>query len=474
MSGLTSKEVKGLMEAYHQVYAPQEISEEQVWEEVELWVNQLLDEGYDLSDYTWEEMYESYIQEQQKKPDEGDIGYRVGRGLAGALRDLPSALGGQLTGRDNPALQRQRERGDKLKSLVTTGQIPRNTPQAAKQSPQQNRPLVDKSGRNVFDGTPAPGSSGTRPAGSSAPSRPAAPSGGSSAPSRPSAPAAPSRPSAPSGGSSAPSASSAKPPAPAAAPAGQTGDKAKDMDTWAKANPKLAAAPAERARTRGTQQTDNPLMKDFKSRLPMNSPSVQSPDVAKLGKGNQSLTQNPNALKAAPAKEAPAPTKPAPTSSTSTANPFKNTAAASTAVRTATSTPAPTKPAPAQRKTQLFHTDLYDLVKGHLLDEDSKDTPYDVVLDYLFENGHVDTLEEAHYVMLEMDSETIQSIVEADSLAAQQERRRKRQAANMKKHGTPGFDYSKPPSGKRGYLDTLDDEAREKKKKERNDNEDDD
>jgi hypothetical protein len=43
-----------------------------------------------------------------------------------------------------------------------------------------------------------------------------------------------------------------------------------------------------------------------------------------------------------------------------------------------------------------------------------------------------------------MSEDWRESIVEADSLAAQQERRRKRQAANMKKHGTPGFDYSKP------------------------------
>ena len=38
---------------------------------------------------------------------------------------------------------------------------------------------------------------------------------------------------------------------------------------------------------------------------------------------------------------------------------------------------------------------------------------YDVVLEYLFDNGHVETVEEAHYVMMEMDSESIQSIVEA-------------------------------------------------------------
>jgi len=37
---------------------------------------------------------------------------------------------------------------------------------------------------------------------------------------------------------------------------------------------------------------------------------------------------------------------------------------------------------------------------------------YDIVLEYLISGGHVESISEAHYVMLEMDSETIQSIVE--------------------------------------------------------------
>jgi hypothetical protein len=64
MSRLTGTDAYSLMEAYQAVYTPQELTEEQVWEEVESWVNSLLEEGYDLSDYTWEEMYESYIEEQ--------------------------------------------------------------------------------------------------------------------------------------------------------------------------------------------------------------------------------------------------------------------------------------------------------------------------------------------------------------------------------------------------------------------------
>ena len=63
MSTLTSNDVYGLMEAYQAVYAPQELTEEQVWKEVENWVNSLLEEGYDLSEYTWEDMYEAYLNE---------------------------------------------------------------------------------------------------------------------------------------------------------------------------------------------------------------------------------------------------------------------------------------------------------------------------------------------------------------------------------------------------------------------------
>jgi len=74
--------------------------------------------------------------------------------------------------------------------------------------------------------------------------------------------------------------------------------------TFALANPKLAAAQAEKDRIRGTSQTDNPyydeknpIMQDMRSRMPM-TPSVQSPTLAQdLGKdsGNQSLLKNPNA-----------------------------------------------------------------------------------------------------------------------------------------------------------------------------------
>ena len=45
--------------------------------------------------------------------------------------------------------------------------------------------------------------------------------------------------------------------------------------------------------------------------------------------------------------------------------------------------------------------------------EESKMETYDLVLEYLLSEGHAETVEEAHYVMMQLDSEYVQSIVEA-------------------------------------------------------------
>jgi len=59
---MRDQEIIGLWEAYQQVHS-------QPQEEVEAWVNQLLEEGYDLSDYTWEEMYEAYANLNEARTD---------------------------------------------------------------------------------------------------------------------------------------------------------------------------------------------------------------------------------------------------------------------------------------------------------------------------------------------------------------------------------------------------------------------
>jgi hypothetical protein len=118
-------------------------------------------------------------------------------------------------------------------------------------------------------------------------------------------------------------------------------------DQWAAANPKLAAAKAERDRTRGTSATTNPMMKDMKAGLP--APSSPSASTAMTGfdlaKKGIDLSK-------------------------------KNT----------------------QQKQTVSSSYEYDA--------------YNLVLEYLFDYGHADTVEEAEYIMTELDESFIQSLVE--------------------------------------------------------------
>ena len=42
--------------------------------------------------------------------------------------------------------------------------------------------------------------------------------------------------------------------------------------------------------------------------------------------------------------------------------------------------------------------------------------PYDLVLDYVLTEGHADTVEEAHYVMMQMDEDTIKTIIKENPI----------------------------------------------------------
>ena len=68
---MDSKDIRNLQEAYIGVY-DSDLREEQ---EFKSWVTELLDEGYDLSDYTWDEMYEIYNEER----DPGVKEYKGGK-----------------------------------------------------------------------------------------------------------------------------------------------------------------------------------------------------------------------------------------------------------------------------------------------------------------------------------------------------------------------------------------------------------
>jgi hypothetical protein len=240
---MNSKNLKGLCEAYGGIYAPQELTEDQVWEEVEIWVNALIEEGYDLSDYTWEEMFEAYISEQ------GQSGSSP-RASAGVSQDSFSrAIRGDGPARNQPKPGSNIRGGGQFRPKM--GSLPSSARQVT-QYPQGVSTGVGggNSGASRSDTPAKPATTPEKPA--TTPEKPA------TTPAKPSA--------------GAPRPAATAPASPKVAPTKPAGSA---MDQFAKANPKLAASAAERARTRGTSATTNPLMRDMKSRMP--APSTPSP-----------------------------------------------------------------------------------------------------------------------------------------------------------------------------------------------------
>ena len=97
----------------------------------------------------------------------------------------------------------------------------------------------------------------------------------------------------------------------------------------------------------------------------------------------------------------------------STSNPTK--AATGGVNPRAASYPAGTYAAELQRTKDALSSNFGALPKGTIkpvAKRTMKQEAYDMVLDYLLSEGHVETIEEAHYVMLQMTSEHVQDIVE--------------------------------------------------------------
>ena len=363
---MRAEEIQGLMEAYSKVNAtPEVLSEGVVEEDIEV-----LDEA---------PMTAFQAAGGQAKLDQLNKGRspRAGRVTAAQIEkqgqeNLFKAGGGNAAIAKGPT-RSQNIRGGGTRQVPTLTRqdiINRGTVAATKPAAKPGTP------------TPAPTKPGNTGTPTPAPTKPGNTTGG-----KPTTPAAPQKP------------------------------KGSAMDQWRAANPKLAAAADEKARIRGTSQTDNPLMKDMRSKMPM-TPSVQSPAVAKLGAGNQSLVNNPNASKAATPKPA---------------------AAAK-----------PTTPAPSTAKTGFdlakkgvnlaAGVDIFDLVKGHLLDE-----------------GYAETEEGAMVIMVNMSEEWRKSILEAHGVEldeAQEAREKpeeheeKEEKENEKKYGhVRGEKTPMPPRG---------------------------
>lgn len=198
---------------------------------------------------------------------------------------------------------------------------------------------------------------------------------GSPKPSPTSTPSAPSAPSAPSsstpsggggtggggGGGSASSGGGArrsKPSTPATSK--QTGDKAKDMATWAKANPKLAAKLDADGTQKGTGQSQ--MEKDAEELRQMANRSKQRQGElmgGPEGPGSINKKDVEDAMKAEQERQ---------------------------------------KKKLEQEKSKVTTKESYE--------------PYEVLLEYLLSGGHADTIEEAHYIMLEMDASAVRAVME--------------------------------------------------------------
>jgi hypothetical protein len=281
---MRAEEVRGLMEAYSQVHGPNVVDIA-----AEIWVSACIAEGIEFSQYTLDEITEGFIADMSSEdlsesllseilgmPGAQNLGANLRQGFgqarravggaiskaAGGVKDVAGAaaqgLAGQRTTSKNPlargynAVTRAASAPTRAAASFATGVLtgkPGATNPPAKPS---TKPSAKPPGSGGSPIRPVPGNE-----------RAAAPT------SRPSTPATASPTTKPAATTAA-----AKPTAPAK-PAGSA------MDQWAKANPKLAAAKAERDRTKGTSATTNPLMKDTKSSLP--APKSPTPSTTKTG-----------------------------------------------------------------------------------------------------------------------------------------------------------------------------------------------
>jgi hypothetical protein len=382
MSRLTGADAKGLMEAYNNVYAPQELTEEQVWEEVENWVNSLLEEGYDLSDYTWEEMYESYLQ-----LDEADLSGKSVAALNRAQNPLKSPTKGKVdfSGRDVADLNRRQ-----LSLPLADEYIKEATP--------FNRPTLAGAGGNkdLYNTRLDAYLQGARAVGNKTAPRPTlAGAGGNKGLYNTRLDAFISGAQAKRGAIARQSDTDGGPKGDVvvqAAKGGVPGSLNKTTGKWtasgsAPTTPKVSpSTPAK--------PTLGPTGKPLVGGIERRTPTRAEMGAAKAYRTPAATTGTLGAATAVASN-------PAAFGSTSTAPEVKatNTAAAKT-------TPTPVAPKPNLQQSIKASRGLPTVSSSYEYDA------YDLVLEYLLSEGHADTVEEAHYVMIEMDAETIGSIIE--------------------------------------------------------------
>jgi len=355
MSRLTGKDALGLFEAYNAVYTPQEeISEEQIWEEVEEWVNSLVEEGHDLSEFSWEEMYDAYLDEagspggaiaatqaRQRQAQAASAKQGLQQGKTFGVSGNFGFQSGTKVKMDSAATKSQGR--TVLRSTTPQGGGPRSGTSQSRPNQinlgGQKMYAAKLGGKDVYVGAKKPAA----PA-ATTPARPAAPT-----PARP-VTQAPARPAA---GASRPVTQA--PARPAAAPAAS------------KPTPTVAAKPASSSSTSYTGV--KPATGAFSGNASISS--VSRPSPAPQPKIKQDVADIKSMQAASQARQA---------SSAPAAKP----------------TPKPTPAATGSKKPGSVYSsfDMFDVVKGHLIDE-----------------GYAETEEAALAIMANMSEEWKASII---------------------------------------------------------------
>jgi hypothetical protein len=435
MEKLTGSTCKSLMEAYAAVYdtARSKLEEEQI-NEFNDFINLLIDEGYDLSEYTYDELYEGWKEKvlkttlkyggkaleagkgalktlwkgttQQtpkgiktipgaKQPTKallatfGNLGVKVGAPLAGAAALDQAFLGGNL----------RRAAGEYTKAGI----------EQAKKS-TENIPSPQKAADAIKNVKP--------------PELPKLPATASlKFETKPSTPPKPEKPK-----EKTTSRLYEKVQEPLTVSGGRTGT---GVGKKFKPRPWTQAEVERYKKTRGAEQikTDIQLNKDVAAmnRQTAATPPGRDPETYRPPSPTQ---RPPAATKPAPTRQAPAPAQ--------TGDRAKDTAtwAKANPQLAARVTPAGTQRGTGQSTMAKQAAELRGMQKASQERQAAQSGPmysssdvkskmssrtktmlglkdsYDIVLDYLLSQRHVDTLEEALYVMMEMDSKCIQSIIE--------------------------------------------------------------
>ena len=416
MSRITGSEVRSMMEAYNAVYVHPEVEEEQ------------LDEAQSASAAGGGQAAINQLVKQGVSPIEAKV--RVSRAGQGELNRQSSARTSNQSLQSGKAVNVNTSAGSGLLGrLGLQNQKAKLNSKGELEVSGTNRNFAqDKSitfgGKGYNRLTAADGSVKYVPGKGSAPLKPDPTSPGATKPAPTSPGATKPAPTSPVATKPAPTSPTATKPAPTTTPttAGKSG-----MDIW---KAKYANTLAKNVNPDGTQKGTG--------QSTMAKQAVELRSMQAASQARQGVTPLSAATAAASKPSAFTPKTPAATSSVGQFKPVNSVQATSAAGSTkapdpatlfskttaatskpitpnpSASTPVAPKAAPAAPAGgySTKEGDGKTRAPGLELWSYQYEDAYDLVLEYLLNNGHVDTVDEALYVMMEMDVETIGTIVE--------------------------------------------------------------